>query len=111
MQLFLPCNRRAMNYNAANPAPGCAGQLGSKVLFFQTGSALLVMKDIHEVLRQKESDLARVSQEVEALRCVAPLLAERDGDPNLRPVAMQSDLRPVNRWPLELQDPPRISPS
>ncbi len=62
------------------------------------------MKDIHEVLRQKENELARVRREVEALRCVAPLLAERNGDPDLRPVAIQPVLRPSNRWPLQVQD-------
>jgi hypothetical protein len=34
------------------------------------------MKDAFEVLQQKEVDLARVQQEVESLRIVAPLLAE-----------------------------------
>lgn len=33
------------------------------------------MRNIHEVLQQKEEDLERVRQEVEALRLVAPLLA------------------------------------
>ena len=33
------------------------------------------MRNIHEVLQQKEQDLERVRQEVEALRVVAPLLA------------------------------------
>ena len=32
------------------------------------------MRNIHEVLQQKESDLERIKQEVEALRVVAPLL-------------------------------------
>jgi hypothetical protein len=34
------------------------------------------MKNIYEVLRQKELDRSRVATEVEALRVVAPLLAE-----------------------------------
>ena len=38
------------------------------------------MKDIHEILRQKESDCERVQQEIEALRIVIPLL-EGDGRP------------------------------
>jgi len=33
------------------------------------------VKDIHEVLRQKEIDCARVQAEIEALRVVIPLLA------------------------------------
>ena len=36
------------------------------------------MKDIYEVLRQKELDRSRLKTEVEALRVVAPLLAEDD---------------------------------
>ncbi len=34
------------------------------------------MKNIYEVLRQKELDLARLEKEVEALRLAAPLLAD-----------------------------------
>ena len=33
------------------------------------------MRNIHEVLQQKENNLERIKQEVEALRLVAPLLA------------------------------------
>ena len=32
------------------------------------------MKNVYEVLRQKEMELTRLEQEVEALRLVAPLL-------------------------------------
>lgn len=35
------------------------------------------MKNIHDILRQKESDCERVQKEIEALRLVIPLL---DGD-------------------------------
>lgn len=34
------------------------------------------MKNVYEVLRQKELDLARLEKEVEALRLAAPLLAD-----------------------------------
>ena len=34
------------------------------------------MKNVYEVLRQKEIELARLEKEVEALRLVAPLLSE-----------------------------------
>lgn len=34
------------------------------------------MKDIYQVLRQKQLDMARVREEVEALHVVIPLLAE-----------------------------------
>jgi len=34
------------------------------------------MKNVYEVLRQKEMELTRLEKEVEALRLVAPLLSE-----------------------------------
>lgn len=34
------------------------------------------MKNVYEVLRQKELELSRLEKEVEALRVVAPLLSE-----------------------------------
>jgi hypothetical protein len=36
----------------------------------------LNMKNVYEVLRQKEMELTRLEKEVEALRLVAPLLSE-----------------------------------
>lgn len=48
------------------------------------------MKDVYEVLRQKELEVSRLKYEVEALRAVAPLLddadAEDDNPPTLRVV-------------------------
>jgi hypothetical protein len=54
------------------------------------------MKNVYEVLRQKELEVSRLEEEVEALRVVAPLLsedgeAENDGQPTL--------LRAVNDTP------------
>ncbi len=37
------------------------------------------MKNVYEVLRQKELELSRLEKEVEALRVVAPILSE-DGE-------------------------------
>lgn len=42
------------------------------------------MKDINEVLRQKEAELAKVQGEVSALYKVIPLVAE-PGDPKIDP--------------------------
>ncbi len=47
------------------------------------------MKNVYEVLRQKELEASRVKQEVDALRIVAPLLsetekAEDDNQPTLQ---------------------------
>lgn len=36
------------------------------------------MKNVHEVLRQKEADLNLVREQVESLRLVAPLLSEEE---------------------------------
>jgi hypothetical protein len=36
------------------------------------------MKNVYEVLRQKELELARLEKEVEALRVVAPLLSDEN---------------------------------
>ncbi len=50
------------------------------------------MKNVYEVLRQKEMELTRLEKEVEALRLVAPLLSEEKegnsdaGKPALAPV-------------------------
>ena len=46
------------------------------------------MKDVYEVLRQKELEKSRLENEVEALRVVAPILsedgeAENDNQPTL----------------------------
>jgi cobalamin biosynthesis protein CbiG len=46
------------------------------------------VKDIHEVLRQKENDCARVQAEIEALRVVIPLLA---GEQPASPIAPESE--------------------
>jgi hypothetical protein len=68
------------------------------------------MKNIYEVLREKEIDLARLRTEVDALRFVAPLLADRSDDRNDDQSAHQPDLAwaPVlhrNKWPLKVGDP------
>jgi hypothetical protein len=45
-------------------------------MFITTSPGDLAMKNVYEVLRQKEMELTRLEQEVEALRLVAPLLSE-----------------------------------
>ena len=68
------------------------------------------MKNIYEVLREKEMDLARLRIEVEALRFVAPLLADRSGESSADPGVPRPDLAwsPAlerNKWPLKTGDP------
>ena len=43
------------------------------------------MKDLYQVLRQKELDIERIRKEIEALRFVTPLLSEDTADKNARP--------------------------
>lgn len=45
-------------------------------------SGALDMKNVYEVLRQKEMELTRLEKEVEALRLVAPLLSEEKENPS-----------------------------
>jgi hypothetical protein len=70
------------------------------------------MKNIYEVLRQKEADIEQVKKELQALRIVAPLL-EEDLSPELQapppvrtyptlqtkpgPTAVAVDSKPI--WP------------
>jgi hypothetical protein len=56
------------------------------------------MKNVYEVLRQKELELARLEKEVEALRVAAPLLSEdketgTDSKPTLTPGTGQQPIR------------------
>ena len=64
------------------------------------------MKDIYEMLREKETDLARLRAEVAALRFVAPLLADQGGELRENKGEYRPDLewppsRKRNKWPLK----------
>jgi hypothetical protein len=62
------------------------------------------MIEVHELLRKKENELARVRREIEALRTVAPLLSEPDDvadfqpgpDPHASHVALKVSLAEEN---------------
>jgi hypothetical protein len=64
------------------------------------------MKNIYEVLREKETNLARLRTEVEALRFVAPLLFERSDEHTTHPAEMHW-APPIerNKWPLTVDSP------
>ena len=51
------------------------------------------MKDLYQVLRQKELDLERTRKEIEALRSVIPLLSEEERAEKGRPSFVQSALQ------------------
>jgi hypothetical protein len=54
------------------------------------------MRDVHQLLREKEAEIARVRQEIEALRSSIPLLLDdQDMDPADAP--HYSPLRVVNQ--------------
>ena len=55
------------------------------------------MKNVYEVLRQKEMELARLEKEVEALRLVAPLLSEEkeSADPSKNSFGVSQTQQPI----------------
>ena len=63
------------------------------------------MKDIYQILREKEQAIARVRREVEALRFCAPMLSEA-GELSLNPPAGQT----ANRRPAETETRPAGNP-
>jgi hypothetical protein len=68
------------------------------------------MKNIYEVLREKEMDVVRLRTEVDALRLVAPLLADRSSEPSDVERVHQPDVAwtpalQKNKWPLKVGDP------
>jgi hypothetical protein len=50
------------------------------------------MKDAYEVLRQKESDFARLRREIDALRVAIPLLLEQIDDVSKNRNIVESDV-------------------
>jgi hypothetical protein len=67
------------------------------------------MKNVYEVLRQKELELARLEKEVEALRVAAPLLSEepmKDGvsDSSIAKPTLTATA-PVPQQPLRIPQP------
>lgn len=54
------------------------------------------MRDVYQLLHEKELEIARVRQEIEALRSIIPLLADEEEE---RPGAnaLYAPLRAVNR--------------
>ena len=64
------------------------------------------MKNVYEVLRQKEMELARLEREVEALRVAAPLLSEEKeaGAETSKPVLAAASNGP--QIPIRIPAPP-----
>jgi hypothetical protein len=67
------------------------------------------MKNVYEVLRQKEMELTRLEKEVEALRLVAPLLSEEkemnsDMAKSVLPTAVNGPQQPIR-----IPSPPAVA--
>lgn len=66
------------------------------------------MKNVYEVLRQKELELARLEKEVEALRVAAPLLSDdKDAaseNSNAKP-AIATGTAPAAQQPIRIPQP------
>ena len=60
------------------------------------------MKNVYEVLRQKELELSRLEKEVEALRVAAPLLSDE------KEAGMEAGNKPTLAIPAPAQTPIRI---
>jgi hypothetical protein len=69
----------------------------------------LAMKNIYEVLRQKEMDLMRVRGEIDALRTIIPLLAESNSSVVHPPETFSSRVYQGNKWPLQVGEHQPIS--
>jgi hypothetical protein len=60
------------------------------------------MRSLEQILQEKETELARVRQQVEALRFVAPMLVElKDSSPTLTDRSQNAGGQ-RNRWPLDI---------
>ena len=62
-----------------------------------------MMKDVYQVLREKELDVTRVRKEVAALRFAIPLLAEGADSMNVVAAAPQLPSGHINQWPLHIE--------
>jgi hypothetical protein len=65
------------------------------------------MKDVYQILREKELDVMRVRQEVEALRFAIPLLAEGPDSTNIAAAVPSPPSGRVNMWPLHIETTPQ----
>jgi hypothetical protein len=59
------------------------------------------MKDIYQVLREKEQAVARLRREIEALRFCAPMLAE--AGEAIQPPAPSPSSTQATRWPVDVE--------
>lgn len=64
------------------------------------------MKNVYEVLRQKELELARLEKEVEALRVAAPLLSDdKDVNAESNPKPTLASATATSQQPIRIPQP------
>lgn len=67
------------------------------------------MKNVYEVLRQKELELARLEKEVEALRVAAPLLSDdKDVASDTTPKPTLTAAAPIPQQPIRIPQPAAV---
>ncbi len=81
--------------------------MGLEICFGTDGGAIAIMKDVYQVLREKELDVMRVRKEVEALRFAIPLLAEGADSTNIAAAVPQLPSGRANMWPLHIETTPQ----
>jgi hypothetical protein len=64
-----------------------------------------MMKNVYEVLRQKELELSRLEKEVEALRVAAPLLSDEGKDTNIESAGKPTLATPSPTQPIRIPQP------
>jgi len=69
-----------------------------------------LVKDIYQVLRDKELAVARVRLELAALRFCLPLLTDAN-EANGASAAVEPSVAPSNRWPIEVEKSAAASPN
>jgi hypothetical protein len=68
------------------------------------------MKNVYEVLRQKELELARLEKEVEALRVAAPLLSDdKDVVSDTTPRPTLTAAAPAPQQPIRIPQPAAVA--
>jgi hypothetical protein len=67
------------------------------------------MKDIYQILRQKEMDIIRLRTEADALRFAIPLLEEGAASMDGATVPHQLPHGDINLWPLRVEVPSQDS--
>jgi hypothetical protein len=67
------------------------------------------MKNVYEVLRQKEMEMTRLEKEVEALRLVAPLLSEeKEMNSDMVKPALATAVNAGLQQPIRIPAPPVV---